>query len=215
MSQRQGQPSWQGLRQFIGVLPQRLRQLWPACLTSSPPRRLSQRALTPLNWVIPGKLAVGALPQPGDRQRLEQANIKVILSLTAPVEADWPPEIAQHFRCARISLPDSRYTINLRVERLAKAVDLVHRSLSQQLPIYVHCLAGIERAPMVCIAYLCSYHDLDLWEAVNWLKQVRPCASPTMAQLQVVQELLQRTDGTRFTQRQPVPTIEPQPVEWS
>lgn len=197
------------------MIPQRLAEVWPRRLADGRSRRFHQRATTPLDWVIPGKLAVGDLPQPGDRARLEQANIQVILSLTAPIEADLPPEIAQHFRCARVSLPDSRYTIHLRVDRLAKAVDLVHRSLSQQLPIYVHCLAGIERSPMVCIAYLCCYHQLELWEAVTWLKEVRPCASPTMAQLQVVQELLQRSNSTAFAQPQPVSTVQPQPVEWS
>ncbi len=197
------------------MLPQRLTQLWPRRMARDHSLPLSQRAADSLDWVIPGKLAVGGLPQPGDQERLAQANIQVILSLTAPIEADLPPEVAQHFRCARVSLPDSRYEVNLRVERLAKAVDLVHRSLSQQLPIYVHCLAGIERSPMVCIAYLCRYHELDLWEAVNWLKQVRPCASPTMAQLQVLQDLLQRADATVFAQRRHIPTAQPQPVKRS
>lgn len=151
--------------------------------------------MAPLDWVIPGKLAVGGLPQPGDRDRFKQANIQVILSLTAPMEAELPPEVTANFHCARVALPDSRYEAQLRVERLATAVDVVHRALTQQLPIYVHCLAGIERSPLVCIAYLCRYHQLDLWEALYWLKQVRPCVAPTTAQLNIVQHFLQQSEN--------------------
>ncbi|WP_448560903.1 protein-tyrosine phosphatase family protein [Trichothermofontia sp.] len=140
---------------------------------------------------------MGGLPQPGDRDRFARANIQVILSLIDPIEADLPPEVVTNFCWVRVPLPDSRYKAQLRAERLAKAVDFIHHSLTQQLPTYVHCLAGIERSPLVCIAYLCRYHHLDLWEAAAWLKQVRPCSAPTMAQLDVLQEWLKQTKSTR------------------
>lgn len=218
--QHQCQQIWQGLRNWLATLPQRLATLWPRWVAQAPRRvaknrsmRPKRRAAAPLDWVIPGKLAVGGLPQPGDRDRFKQANIQVILSLTAPMEADLPPDVAASFRCARVALPDSRYEAQLRVERLAKAVDLVHRSLSQQLPTYVHCLAGIERSPLVCVAYLCRYHQLDLWEAVNWLKQVRPCAAPSMAQLQVLQAWLQDPEVALSGNRLPSPAAAPKPVK--
>jgi len=211
---RKGQAFWQALQKWIALLQQRLTPLGSeGGALSQQSQWQGRRVMAPLDWVIPGKLAVGGLPQLGDRDRLQQANIQVILSLTAPIEADLPPEVARAFRCARVSLPDSRYEADLRVERLAKAVALVHRSLSQQLPIYVHCLAGVERSPLVCIAYLCCYHQLDLWEAVNWLKHVRPCAAPSMAQLQVVQDLVQQTRAVAAgtPHHTPVQSSSPQP----
>ncbi|UZQ54919.1 dual specificity protein phosphatase family protein [Trichothermofontia sichuanensis B231] len=202
MSQHQCQQIRQRLRNWLTAFQGQLAIVWPGRVAAGPrslarhrPRRSSRRAVAPLDWVIPGKLAVGGLPQPGDRDRFKQANIQVILSLTAPMEAELPPEVTASFRCARVALPDSRYEAQLRVERLATAVDVVHRALTQQLPIYVHCLAGIERSPLVCIAYLCRYYQLDLWEALYWLKQVRPCVAPTTAQLNIVQHFLQQSEN--------------------
>lgn len=146
---------------------------------------------TPFSWVIPGKLAVGGLPQTADHARLTAANIKVVLSLCAEIEGCLPEVITRDFNCVRFILPDRYYTTQLEVHQLAKAVDIVHQSIQSQLPVYVHCLAGIERSPTVCTAYLCLYQNLELWEALNWIKQIHPSAMPNEAQLRTLREFLQ------------------------
>jgi protein-tyrosine phosphatase len=88
-------------------------------------------------------------------------------------------------------LPDRYYTTQLEVPQLAKVVEVVHQSVQNHLPVYVHCLAGIERSPTVCIAYLCLYQNLELWEALNWIKQVHPSTMPNESQLRALREFLQ------------------------
>ncbi|NES94615.1 MAG: dual specificity protein phosphatase family protein [Desertifilum sp. SIO1I2] len=169
-------------------------QFWKSWVKRSQPQRQSSAvtssSLLSPSWVLPGKLAVGRLPRVGEGERLAEQQIQVILSLCAEVEGTLPEEIVQNFRCLRYCLPDSHYATPMQVEDLAAVVDLVHQTVEQQTPLYIHCLAGMERSPTACIAYLCRYQGLELWEAMNWLKQVHPRTLPTEAQLRVIREYL-------------------------
>jgi hypothetical protein len=180
----------QVLRQIKWLI-ETIRLQWHSWLRGKPRQRSSYQRQTPFSWVIPGKLAVGGLPQAADHSRLVAANIKVVLSLCAEIEGSLPEGITQDFNCLRFILPDRYYTTQLEVHQLAKAVEIVHQSVQNHLPVYVHCLAGIERSPTVCIAYLCLYQNLELWEALNWIKQVHPSAMPNEAQLRALREFLQ------------------------
>jgi len=76
------------------------------------------------------------------------------------------------------------------VEDLATAIDLLCETLQTRGPVYVHCLAGIERSPTVCLAYLCRYQNLQVWEALNWLKSIHARTGITSEQLRVVSSYL-------------------------
>lgn len=161
-------------------------------ITSNPTRvpELKPQPRSLLHWILPNQLAVGRLPQPGEGVVLAQANIKAILSLCAASEGVLPNDVEQKFRCMRFILPDSQFYLGLQVSHLATAVDLIHHAIQQGDAIYVHCLVGMERSPTVCIAYLCRYHQLELWEAINCVKQAHSRAMPTGAQIQIVKEFM-------------------------
>lgn len=145
-----------------------------------------------LSWVIPGKLAVGGLPRPGDEATFAQNGIQAILSLCDQCEGELPIPIQQEFECRQITLPDSHYAYALEVKQIAEAVELVQHSIQNQMPIYVHCLAGVERSPTICAAYLCRYYNLEIWEAMNWLKQAHPNSMPTTTQVQVLRDFIEQ-----------------------
>ncbi|MGA9380457.1 MAG: dual specificity protein phosphatase [Phormidium sp.] len=145
-----------------------------------------------VNWVIPGKLAIGKLPQSGDSEQLIKANIRTVLSLCSEQEGVLPDEITKNFQCFRLVLPDRHYNTKMTAEELAEAVNIVHQNIQNNTPIFVHCLAGIERSPTVCIAYLCKYHKMELWEAANWVKQVHSSSLPNDSGLRAIRELLQQ-----------------------
>jgi atypical dual specificity phosphatase len=148
-----------------------------------------QRSPRPIHWVIPRRLAVGPLPTPESYLQFTEAGIKSVLSLCAETEGALPPEILSAFQCRRLVLPDSHYAESLQAEQLGEAVHELKLLLSQHPAVYVHCLAGMERSPTVCIAYLCCEEKMPLWEALNWLKQVNPRTSPISSQLQAVRTL--------------------------
>lgn len=169
---------------------------WFQRLLNPPRRRQKKRrgtesyARTAISWVIPGKLAVGGSPKPGDSVLLSRVNVKVVFSLCANSEEALPEDVTRSFHCLRLVLPDSHYKTEIKISQLAAAVDIIQHSIQNQLPIYVHCLAGVERSPTVCIAYLCRYYNLELWEAVNWLKQVHPYSMPSESQIRAVRHYI-------------------------
>jgi protein-tyrosine phosphatase len=143
-----------------------------------------------LDWVLPQQVAVGHFPEETDVDLFQQQGIKALLSLCHEEEGAWSDRIRDAFHCVCIALPDSHHDEPLEPEALGKAVETLQANLRTYGSVYVHCLAGMERSPTVCIAYLCRYHGLELWEALNWLKQVHPRSSPTSAQLLAIQNYL-------------------------
>lgn len=185
------------MKRIVDRLYQLVQQLWSwlqrRLQGNLSERRLThgRRSLSRVDWVLPGKLAVGASPRPGDSAVLRRAGIQVVFSLCGASEEPLPSDIEEQFRCLRLVLPDSRYKREIKPSQLHAAIDIIHHSVQNQLPIYVHCYAGVERSPTVCIAYLCKYHNLELWEALNWLKQVHPATMPQESQLKAVRNYLQ------------------------
>ncbi|MDY6937103.1 MAG: dual specificity protein phosphatase [Cyanobacteriota bacterium] len=163
----------------------------------SPRTQIDRPNSTSLSWVIPGKLAVGGLPNSGTIAQLTQARIATVLALCSESEGQMLPEIQASFQTWRYVLPDRHYREKLTPAQLAAAVEIIHQSLQNQQPIYVHCFAGIERSPTVCVAYLCRYGQQNLWDALEWVKSVHPSTCPTTDQLRVLEEFTGALPRTR------------------
>jgi Dual specificity phosphatase, catalytic domain len=58
---------------------------------------------------------------------------------------------------------------------LPRTVGHIARSLKDSKTTYVHCTAGLGRAPASCIAYLYWFLDYNLHEAYDHLTNIRPC----------------------------------------
>lgn len=169
----------------------------PASPWGKPRRKSTRQAeLSPvptgcsMAWLLPGVLAFGSLPRSGDVDRFSQLGIRSVLTLCAAQEGPMPANLPQQFAWLRVMLPDSRYAARPDPVQMARAVRFIHTQVSQNSPIYVHCLAGIERSPAVCIAYLCCHHNLELWEAIHQVKQVRPQILLSDVQLQAIRQLI-------------------------
>ena len=152
---------------------------------------LDTQAPKPLRWILPHRLAVGPIPDETIETHLTQSGIKAILTLCDETEGTLPSKISDRFQWQRFVLPDSHYEVKMKSSELHKALQYLRATLSQDLPTYVHCLAGMERSPTVCVSYLCLYEKMPLWEALNWVKQCNPRTSITPEQLQVIQQLIQ------------------------
>lgn len=58
---------------------------------------------------------------------------------------------------------------------LPRAVGELAHQLALGKKVYVHCTAGLGRAPATCIAYLYWYQDFNLDPAYDHLTAIRPC----------------------------------------
>jgi protein-tyrosine phosphatase len=61
------------------------------------------------------------------------------------------------------------------VARLDATVAWLARRIQAGGAVYVHCNAGLNRAPTVAVAYLHSCRGMDLLEARDLVKSRRPC----------------------------------------
>ena len=74
---------------------------------------------------------------------------------------------------ARVPIADGD-TVGL-ARRLPETVALLAKLIQDHGPTYLHCNAGINRAPTVAIAYLHVHHALPLRDAIDHLKERRVC----------------------------------------
>ncbi|MBE9033272.1 dual specificity protein phosphatase family protein [filamentous cyanobacterium LEGE 11480] len=164
--------------------------------SKSPTPKAAQSKTRPaFRWIVDRQLAVGPIPDATLQQQLIDAGFKSILTLCSETEGKIDQQIPNQFNWRRLVLPDSHYAELLQAAQLKQAVEFVAQSITQQPPIYVHCLAGMERSPSVCVAYLCLHQGMEVWEALNWVKQRNARTSLNRSQVQAIQTLVQQINS--------------------
>jgi predicted protein tyrosine phosphatase len=139
-----------------------------------------------ISWVLVDTLAVGPAPR-AERHldRLEGEGVKAILSLASAEEAPLPLGIEERFSWMRLVLPDHRSERLVQPEELAQALLLLDE-LRDSGPVFVHCVAAMERSPLVCLAWLMQERNMSREQALDYLMQVHPGTNPLPGQLAVL-----------------------------
>jgi hypothetical protein len=142
-----------------------------------------------ISWVLVGELAVGPAPR-AERHldRLEAEGVKALLSVCSPEEAALPVGVEQRFLHQRVLLPDHRAGRLPELQELKLALAAL-AELQRAGPVYVHCVASMERSPLVCLAWLVSQQGLEPLPALDYLMQVHPGTNPLPGQLQLLNHL--------------------------
>jgi len=142
-----------------------------------------------LSWVLVDELAVGSAPREERHiEYLEAEGIKAVLSLSSHIEAPLPEQIEQRFQYRRFVLPDHKYDRLVKLEEIEEAITILH-SLWPHRPVFVHCVAAMERSPLVCLTWLMQQQCLSQRQALDYLMQVHPGTSPLPEQLMVLNGL--------------------------
>ncbi len=142
-----------------------------------------------MDWVLVQELAVGPAPR-AERHldRLTEAGLTAVLSLCSEAEAPPPQGLANRFACGRLVLPDHRAERLPELAELEQALELL-ASLREHGPVFVHCVAAMERSPLVCLAWLVRRHGLTPQRALDYLMQVHPGTNPLPGQLALLAQL--------------------------
>src|SRR5262249_33213500 len=143
--------------------------------------------------LLPGELVVG--PAPDLRadlfEQLASLGVDAILSLQEEREAPPPPpSVRAQFSWAREPVADGHAGGTPHPEQLVRAVAKIQRWREAGRVVYVHCFAGMGRAPTVAAAYLAASRDLPLGEAIAQVRAARACARPTAQQLIVLADYI-------------------------
>ena len=142
-----------------------------------------------IDWVLVDELAIGPAPR-ADRHldRLDQEGVKAVLSVCSEHEAPPPLQLNSRFRCERLVLPDHRCDRLPELSELQAALELL-ASLQAHGPVFVHCVAAMERSPLVCLGWLVSRHGQTPQAALDYLMQVHPGTNPLPGQLRLLGRL--------------------------
>ena len=142
-----------------------------------------------LDWVLVQELAVGPAPRAERHlERLTEAGVTAVLSLCSGQEAPPPAGLESRFECRRLVLPDHRVERLPELAQLEQALEAL-AELRAKGPVYVHCVAAMERSPLVCLAWLVRRHGLTPQRALDYLMQVHPGTNPLPGQLALLAQL--------------------------
>jgi hypothetical protein len=139
-----------------------------------------------LTWLLNNELAVGTAPcHVDDLHWLESLGVRSVVSLCEVEEAPPPDGMAERFRCIRLPLPDHRHDCPPSIDQLEEVLVALTR-LCPQGPVYLHCVAGVERSPLAAMAWLIHSRGMGWQDALDYVQQIHPGTSPLPEQLAVL-----------------------------
>lgn len=142
-----------------------------------------------VNWVLIDEIAIGPCPRNNnDLNQIKSMGIKNILSLCSEEESQMSLEINKGFQYERIVLPDHKKGRVPKVSELMKVLKCL-KILKLNGPVFVHCVASVERSPLVCIAWLVLELNLSTNEAIEYMMEVHPPTNPLSEQLEIIRKL--------------------------
>tara|TARA_Y100000991_G_scaffold204851_1_gene180704 strand:+ start:231 stop:701 length:471 start_codon:yes stop_codon:yes gene_type:complete len=141
------------------------------------------------NWVLTNELAIGNAPKNEDAlKKLKKEEIKSVISLCSEEESKLADNIQNLFDCNRIILPDHKSGRYPSLDELVNVLEVIE-NLKNNGPIFVHCVAAMERSPLVCMGWLIREHGLETLEALEYMMQIHKGTSPLQGQLDLLNRL--------------------------
>ena len=99
-----------------------------------------------------------------------------------------PQDLSDSFATRRFVLPDHRAGRLPDIDELRMALGHL-AELSCQGSVYVHCVAAMERSPLVCLGWLVQQHNMKPENALDYLMQQHPGTNPLPGQLNLINNL--------------------------
>ncbi len=142
------------------------------------------------SWVLVDELMVGSAPLKMDNLiELEKNGIKSVLSLCSDKEVVIPNEINNFFVCKSFILPDHTYKRVTQSDEIITILGILEELINQG-PVYVHCFAGVERSPLVCMAWLVKKYSMSINESLIYLMNVHKKTNPLPKQIACLHKIL-------------------------
>jgi len=151
---------------------------------------------------IESQLFVGSAPQSSvDVARLKQMKITAVLSLQSDDDfrthrIDWQ-KLQSAYQYSDISVQRFQIIDFDEIDlgnKLATPVRALESMLKLGHRVYVHCNAGVCRAPATVLAYLCYFRGMELRAGLEYIRQHRPQANPYLNAVEKALTKLQAED---------------------
>ena len=139
-----------------------------------------------LDWVLNNEIAVGPAPLKKHHfEYLADKNIKSILNLCNEKEAPIDEIFKSIFNFKRYTLPDHKVNREIEIHEVKEIIKIIE-SLKTSGALYIHCFAGVERSPLICMAWLISKHKLSPQRSLDYLMEVHKGSNPLPSQYKLL-----------------------------
>ena len=150
---------------------------------------MSSNKVFKVDWVLSNELAIG--PAPSNQENLnmlKKLNISSILTLCSEEEIETVENIEKIFKVERIVLPDHKSGKFPTISEIYQTLDKL-KELKKNGRVYVHCVASVERSPLICMAWLIREHKLKPREALDYIMEIHKGTSPLSGQYSLLLEI--------------------------
>jgi atypical dual specificity phosphatase len=133
------------------------------------------------SWIIEKKLAGSAIPTSIDEvQWLIEQGVKSIVTIREePLADNWINDMNYlHVMSNDMGVPEFNDLIH--------AVDFIHRRITNNEPVLVHCLAGLGRTGTILSCYLVKYQNTSAEEAIRKIREERPGSIQSYPQEEII-----------------------------
>jgi len=133
------------------------------------------------SWLIENKLAGSAIPTSIDEVKwvIDQGIKSIVTVREEPLDDDWVKDVNYlHIMSNDMGVPE--------FVDLGSAVDFVHRRITNNEPVMVHCLAGQGRTGTILACYLVKYQNMSADEAIQKVREERPGSIQSYPQEEII-----------------------------
>ena len=133
------------------------------------------------SWLIENKLAGSGIPTSIDEvQWMIKQGVKSIITIREePLDESWIKDVNYlHVLSNDMSVPE--------FDDLVYAVDFIHKRITNNEPVLVHCLAGMGRTGLILACYLVKYQKMSASEATEKVREERPGSIQSYPQEEII-----------------------------
>ena len=133
------------------------------------------------SWLIENKLAGSGIPTSIDEvQWVIKQGVKSIVTIREEsLDDDWVKDVKYlHVLSNDMGVPE--------FVDLVSAVDFIHRRITHNEPVLVHCLAGMGRTGVILACYLVKYQKMSASEATERVREERPGSIQSYPQEEII-----------------------------
>ena len=133
------------------------------------------------SWLLENKLAGSAIPTSMvEVQWVIDQGVKSIVTIREEsLDESWIKDVNYlHVLSNDMSVPE--------FVDLVHAVDFIHRRITNNEPVLVHCLAGMGRTGVILACYLVKYQKMSASEATEKVREERPGSIQSYPQEEII-----------------------------
>ena len=95
----------------------------------------------------------------------------------------------RRFNFVRYELPDHKCNKLVSKDQILDVLKIIDDFYCANGSVLVHCFAGIERSPLICISWMMKRENLNYINAYEYVKSVHRDTNPLQEQLNVIKQL--------------------------